>query len=137
MREILVRVLSLLLVVFFQIVIGYTQKVHGLEELWNGFGQKLFPFVLNGLLFTGITNKVANATIVVNDIDALQIVERTHGRVGIYLHGGCYIPNGGDALIGLPFIRQDILADNIGDLQINRLLLIKLHGYTSLSLSLK
>ena len=95
------ELLSLLpiLIQLAQFIEGDLQRVHLAEELGELLGEEGTLAFLGDAAHGSLGHEVAEATLIVDDFERLQVVEGTYHSVGIHLHHRGIFAHRGDAVV--------------------------------------
>ena len=118
-----------------QFGIGNAQRVQLFEKIVDLVRQELFLAQGENPLAGTRGHKIADTPLVVDDALRLELVERTHHRVGIHLHHGGILAHRGNAAVFGKLSHQHFVADAVGNLQINSFRISKIHTYQRLMIS--
>ena len=111
-----------------QFIEGDLQRIHLAEELGEFFGEEGALALLGDAAHGTLGHEVAEATLVVDDFERLQVVEGAHHGVGIHLHHRGILAHRGDAVVFAIPTLQYLVADALGYLQVYGVVVLEVHA---------
>lgn len=98
------------------------------EDIGQFRPDKLFTSGFSNLLRSSFCHKKADSPLVANDLPGLQIVVGTHHSIRIYFQLYPQFTNRRNPFLSFPFTCDNVITNQIHNLQINRLRLLKVHN---------
>ena len=119
---------EILLQLLHHFIDGDVEKLHLSGEFRESFFHKLLLAGLLDLLLGSCGNKVAQASLVVDDLIGGKQVVCLHGCVGIYLQQHGVFPDARYSLVFLVLARQNLIAQSLGYLYVYCFIVTEIHN---------
>ena len=110
-----------------QFIEGDLQRIHLAEEFGQLLGEEGALALLGDAAHGPLGHEVAQAALVVDDFERLQVIEGAHHGVGIHLHHGGIFAHRGDAVILAVGALQYLITDALSYLQVDGVVVLEVH----------